>query len=72
MVLKLLATKGLGLLGKSGRNTKKFDPAGDIKKEKIKKEYKKAAGVGAAGAVGISAAVKNIKNTLESEYGKKK
>jgi len=37
---------------------------------KIKKERLKAAGVAVLGAVGISAAVKNIKNTLESEYGK--
>ena len=33
-------------------------------------ERLKAAGVAALGAVGVSAAVKNIKNTLESEYGK--
>lgn len=72
MVLKLLATKGLGLLGKRGRNTKKFDPAGDIKKEKIKKEYIKAAGVGAAGAGIVGAGVKKIKNIIEQDYGKKK
>jgi len=75
IISSILKEGGKKLIKKYGqtnllKNSKKLDPAGDIKKEKIKKERLKAAGVAVLGAVGISAAVKNIKNTLESEYGK--
>ena len=69
MVLKLLAKKGLGLLGKRGR--KKFNPALDAKQEKINKIRAKAIGVGVAGAGIVGAGVKKIKNILEKDYGKK-
>ena len=57
----------VGFTGGAGKRLSKIK---DRKKEKIKKERLKAAGVAALGAVGVSAAVKNIKKTLESEYGK--
>jgi len=68
-----LITKGMGaVLNKFKTKPKKFDPAGDIKKEKIKKEYIKAAGVGAAGAGLVGAGVKRVQGMIERDYGKKK
>jgi len=65
MGLKLLAKKGLGLLGKRGRNT---SPA---RQEKINKTRAKAIGVGVAGAGIVGAGVKKVKNIIEKDYGKK-
>jgi hypothetical protein len=68
-----LITKGMGaVFNKFKTKPKKFNPAGDIKKEKIKKEYMKAAGVGAAGVGIVGAGVKKIQNIIEKDYGKKK
>jgi|TARA_R110002074_G_scaffold47586_1_gene121962 hypothetical protein len=68
-----IITKGMGaVLTKFKAKPKKFDPAGDIKKEKIRKEYKKAAAVGVAGAGIVTAGVKKIKNIIEQDYGKDK
>ena len=68
-----IITKGMGaVLTKFKAKLKKFDPAGDIKKEKIRKEYKKAAAVGVAGAGIVTAGVKKMKNIIEQDYGKDK
>ena len=61
-----IAKKGLGLLGKRGRNT---SPA---RQEKINKIRLKALGVGAAGAGIVAAGVEKVKNIIEKDYGKKK
>ena len=62
-------TKGMGaVLTKFKGKPKRFNP----KQEKINKIRLKALGVGAAGAGIVAAGVKNIKNTIEKEYGKKK
>jgi len=66
MVLKLLATKGLGLLGKRGRNTSPF------KQKKINKDRAKAIGVGVAGAGLVGSGVKRVQGMIERDYGKKK
>jgi|TARA_R110000868_G_scaffold399451_1_gene673190 hypothetical protein len=64
-----LITKGMGaVLTKFKGKPKRFNP----KQEKINKIRLKALGVGAAGAGIVAAGVKNIKNTIEKEYGKKK
>ena len=64
-----LVTKGMGaVLTKFKGKPKRFNP----KQEKINKIRLKALGVGAAGAGIVAAGVKNIKNTIEKEYGKKK
>ena len=64
-----LITKGTGaVLTKFKGKPKRFNP----KQEKINKIRLKALGVGAAGAGIVAAGVKNIKNTIEKEYGKKK
>jgi|TARA_R100000781_G_scaffold80371_1_gene49629 hypothetical protein len=60
-----IAKKGLGLLGKRGRNT---SPA---RQEKINKTRAKAIGVGVAGAGIVGAGVKKVKNIIEKDYGKK-
>ena len=68
-----IITKGMGAVFKKFKTKpKKFDPAGDVKKEKIKKEYKKAAGVGVVGAGIVATGDKKIKNQIEQDYGKKK
>ena len=64
-----LITKGMGaVLTKFKGKPKRFNP----KQEKINKIRLKALGVGAAGAGIVATGVKNIKNTIEKEYGKKK
>jgi len=68
-----IITKGMGaVLTKFKRKPKRFNPALDVKKEKIKKEYKKAAGVGAVGTGIVAAGVKKIQNIIEKDYGKDK
>ena len=65
-----IITKGMGAVLK--RKPKRFNPALDVKKEKIKKEYKKAAGVGVVGTGIVAAGVKKIQNIIEKDYGKNK
>ena len=57
----------LGNVGFTGGASKKLT---SLKKQKIKKARIQAAGLGVIGAGIVAAGVKNIKNTLESEYGK--
>ena len=64
-----LITKGMGAILKAGKRGRNTSPA---RQEKINKIRLKALGVGAAGAGIVAAGVKNIKNTIEKEYGKKK
>ena len=67
-----IITKGMGAVFKKFKTKpKKFDPAGDIQREKIKKEYKKAAGVGVVGAGLVGAGVKRVQGMIERDYGKK-
>tara|TARA_R100000900_G_scaffold27255_1_gene21564 strand:+ start:474 stop:686 length:213 start_codon:yes stop_codon:yes gene_type:complete len=68
-----IITKGMGaVLTKFKGKPKRFNPALDVKKEKIKKEYKKAAGVGVVGTGIVAAGVKKIQNIIEKDYGKDK
>ena len=59
------------VLKKLKRKPKRFNPALDAKQKEINKIRLKALGVGAAGAGIVAAGVKNIKNTIEKDYGVK-